>query len=152
MVKCAFISYRFFGTVTRLLLKDTVARDSISILFSTPLIMFLSLHLLNNFPISSDMFLFKGMRTATKVPFMYSRKGIVRPQSQFPHSCVWVFYIFPGSIHIFSCSRIGKPIVGIYKSYINTWTLKLGLRPHNSFYGNICFEFSVFAVFAGGTA
>ncbi len=40
----------------------------------------------------------------------FPRKGIARPQSQFPHSCVCErFYIFPGSVHIFSCSRIGRP-------------------------------------------
>ncbi len=45
------------------------------------------------------------------------RKGIARPQSQIPHSCVCERskYIFTRSAHIFSCSRIGKPIRGIYK-------------------------------------
>ncbi len=43
------------------------------------------------------------------------RKGNVRSQSQFPHSCVCeqFTYIFPESVYIFSCSRIGRPIVGI---------------------------------------
>jgi hypothetical protein len=41
------------------------------------------------------------------------------------------------------CIRIGKPIVGLSKSLTGTWMWKLGLRPRNSFSGNICFEFSV---------
>ncbi len=57
------------------------------------------------------------------IPFL----GIARPQSQFTHSCV--------------CER--KPIMGIYKSLSGLWMWKLGLRPHNSFSGEICFEFSV---------
>ncbi len=42
-----------------------------------------------------------------------SRKGIARPQTQFPHSCVCerYIYIFPGLVRMFSCSKIGRPIV-----------------------------------------
>jgi hypothetical protein len=36
-----------------------------------------------------------------------------------------------------------KPIIGIYKSLKGTWMCKLGLRPRNSFSGNVCFEFLV---------
>jgi hypothetical protein len=65
--------------------------------------------------------------------------GIARTQSQFPHSCVCVPRIGP---HI-SCSRIGRSIVGIYKSLRDTWMWKLGLWLRNSFSGNTFFEFSV---------
>ncbi len=44
---------------------------------------------------------------------------------------------------VFSCSRIGRPTVEIYKSLTDTWMWKLGLRQHNFFPGNIYFEFSV---------
>ncbi len=41
-----------------------------------------------------------------------------------------------------SCRRIGRSIVGIYKSLTDTWMWKLGLWPRNPFSGKICFEFS----------
>ncbi len=56
--------------------------------------------------------------TATKIPFMYSQKRNCAPQSNVHiHVSVSDSYIFPGSVHIFSCSRIGRRIVGI--QYIN---------------------------------
>ncbi len=48
-------------------------------------------------------------------------------------------------LHI-SSSRIGRPIVEIYKSVKDAWMWKLGLRPWYSFSGNICFEISVFCL------
>jgi hypothetical protein len=75
------------------------------------------------------------------------RKGIARPQSQFPHSCVCEQFIYSqdqSTIYIFSC-RVGRPILGMFKSFIDTWMFnwKLGLRLRYSFSGNICFKFSV---------
>ncbi len=58
-------------------------------------------------------------------------------------------YNFRIGPHIY-CSRIGRPIVGIYKSLTDTWMVKLGLRPCSSFSGNICFEFSVLCLCSTG--
>ncbi len=69
------------------------------------------------------------------------RNGIVRPISTF--MCLWAIYILPVLVQIFSYSRIGRPIVEIYKSLTVTWMWKFGLRLCKSFSWNICFEFSV---------
>ncbi len=74
------------------------------------------------------------------IPFL----GIARPRSKFPHSCVCEGFIYSQS----QDPRIGRSIVGIYKSLTDIRVWELGLWPRNSFSGNICFEFSVHCVFA----
>jgi hypothetical protein len=77
------------------------------------------------------------------------RKGIARCLSPNIHIYVSVsdLYIFPRSVHLFSCSRIDRPISGIYKSLteiLYECTRRIwGLWPRSSFSGNNCFEFSV---------
>ncbi len=43
-------------------------------------------------------------------------------------------HIFPGSVHLFCCNQIGRPIEGIAHWYMN---VELGLRPCSFFSGNI---------------
>ncbi len=81
--------------------------------------------------------------TATKSHLCIHRKELCGISSNFHiHVSVGDLYI-PGSVHIFSCSRISRPIMGTYKSLTDIWMGKLGLRLRNSISGNIFFEFSV---------
>ncbi len=55
--------------------------------------------------------------TATKIPLMYSFSGnCLASFTVSTFICLWAIYIFPGSVHLFSCSRIGRPILEIYKN------------------------------------
>ncbi len=53
---------------------------------------------------------------------------------------LWAIYIFPGSVHLFCCSKIGRPILGINKPITDKWMGKLGTRQRSfvsfRFYGS----------------
>ncbi len=82
-----------------------------------------------------------GTRTAktkcrkfeTNIP----RKGILGPQSQFPHSCVCEQLYIPTMGLPVLLEGICGLILGIYKSLKDTWMRKLGLRPRYSQKRNI---------------
>ncbi len=59
------------------------------------------------------------------------KKGILGPQSQFPHSCVcepFIYFHDRSGLPIL-LEEICRPILGLNKSLTDTWMLKLGLRP-----------------------
>ncbi len=67
--------------------------------------------------------------TARKIPFIYFFSGNCAASVSISTCiCPWAIYIFPGSVHIFPCSRIGRPILEIYKSLTDRWVKELGDR------------------------
>ncbi len=73
-------------------------------------------------------------------PFMYSQKWNCYLQNRIIMFCLpiptlihlWEIHIFPGSICLFCCREICRPILGIYTSLTDTCMWELGLRPCNS--------------------
>jgi hypothetical protein len=62
---------------------------------------------------------------AMKILFMFSPGKELRGLSPnfHIHVCLWAIYIYPGSVHILSCSciRIGRLILEIYQSLTDIW-------------------------------
>ncbi len=82
--------------------------------------------------------------TAMKIPFMYSFPG--NCAAWVPIStlvCLWAIYIFPGSVHIFFCSKIDPEILEIYKFLTDIWVQELGDR-------TFCFGNKVLQSFISG--
>jgi hypothetical protein len=91
----------------------------------------------------------RAVHTATAIPSIYSFSGnsaASAPISTF--MSLWAIYIFSGSVHIFPPAEKADPSWEyIIRSQIHhTWMWKLGLRPQNSFSGNICLKFSAFCL------
>ncbi len=77
----------------------------------------------------------------TRSKLCIPRNKTARPHPQFPHSCICELCVY--SHDRSTCSKIGRPIVRVYKSLIDTWMWKLGTRPSSFMSGNIWFAFSV---------
>ncbi len=72
--------------------------------------------------------------TIQKIRNKYSQKrNCTTPVPIHAFVFLWVIYIFPQSVCLFCCKKIGGPIMGVYWSLEDTWIWKLGLRPRNSF-------------------
>ncbi len=64
-----------------------------------------------------------------KILNKYSQKwNLVAPVPIATLIFLWAIYIFPQSVCLFCCRKIGGPMVGRYKSLTKTWMFKLGLR------------------------
>jgi hypothetical protein len=61
--------------------------------------------------------------TAAKIPYMYSIFWELRGLSLNFHIHASVIDL-TGSVHIFSCSRIGRPILEMYKSLTDIWVYR----------------------------
>ncbi len=76
------------------------------------------------------------------------RKGIARPQTHFPHSCVCGRFIYSHDRSAYSVAgNMWTDPLGIYeciyKSLTDTWMWKLGLRPRKTQIRNISMGFSL---------
>ncbi len=77
--------------------------------------------------------------TVPKIQFMYSPKWnclalFSIPTFLYLHICT--IYIFPGTLCLFGCSKIGRSILVIHKSLTDTWMWKLEDRTLFFCFGN----------------
>ncbi len=64
--------------------------------------------------------------TVPKIRFMYSQKGYCVALFPIPtFMYLWAIYIFPELVCLFGSSKIGRRILGIYKSLTDTWIWNL---------------------------
>jgi hypothetical protein len=59
--------------------------------------------------------------TTRKIPLYFFSGNCAASVQISTLMCLWAIYISPGSVHIIPCSRIGRPILEIYKSLTDKW-------------------------------
>ncbi len=75
-----------------------------------------------------------GRLTVPKIWNKHSQKRNCAAPGRIPTFLfMWAIYIFPWSVCLFCCRKIGGPKVGIYRLLTDTWMWKLGLRPAAQF-------------------
>jgi hypothetical protein len=75
----------------------------------------------------------RGLHCNRKSGLYIPRNETARPRSQFLHSCNCERFIyFQGSVCLFGCSKLGRPILGMYKSLTDTLSGNWETEHYNS--------------------